>query len=290
MARIGWVRPLWVLPLAVALGCWTWGHIAAGQELPDSLTRPTGSGSGLENVGALGRLEPQHGVIRVAGPPRTVAVIQELLVEEGDQLDAGQPIAVLVGIDLLRADVERLESELANAESEWTRNEDLFQKGVLADTKWEEIGLARQVARTNLARARADLALSTVRAPIDGRVLEIHARGGERVGVEGVAELGATQSMYAVAEVYETDIARVRVGQRAHIRSPALRQPLQGEVERIGLKIDKKDVLSTDPVADADARVVEVHIRLDDSAAAAALTNLRVTIEIEAGGGDRPGQ
>jgi HlyD family secretion protein len=87
--------------------------------------------------------------------------------------------------------------------------------------------------------------------------------------------------MYAVAEVYETDIGRVRSGQRAQIRSPALPHELAGTVERIGLKIGKKDVLSTDPVADADARVVEVHVRLAEPELAAALTNLRVEVVIE---------
>ena len=46
-------------------------------------------------------------------------------------------------------------------------------------------------------------------------------------------------------------------------------------------RIGRQDVLRTDPVADADARVVEVEIRLDDPAAAAHLTNLRVDVLIE---------
>jgi HlyD family secretion protein len=54
-------------------------------------------------------------------------------------------------------------------------------------------------------------------------------------------------------------------------------------VEDIGLKIAKKDVLGTDPVADADARVVEVKIRLDlsDSKKVASLTNLKVKLFIK---------
>jgi HlyD family secretion protein len=50
-------------------------------------------------------------------------------------------------------------------------------------------------------------------------VLQIHARPGERVGPEGIVELADTSVMYAVAEVYETDVGRVRIGQRARIRS-----------------------------------------------------------------------
>jgi HlyD family secretion protein len=120
-----------------------------------------------------------------------------------------------------------------------------------------------------------------VRAPIDGRILKVHAREGERVGSAGIVEIGQTAAMYAVAEVYETDIGRVHDGQRATIRSPAFVAPLGGAVERIGLRIGRQDVLRTDPVADADARVVEVEIRLDDPAAAARLTNLRVDVVFE---------
>jgi HlyD family secretion protein len=83
--------------------------------------------------------------------------------------------------------------------------------------------------------------------------------------------------------VYETDIGRVRVGQEATVHSPALPRVLRGSVERIRPKVGKLDALGTDPAARTDARVVEVEIRLAeaDSEAAAALTNLQVTVEIE---------
>ena len=45
-------------------------------------------------------------------------------------------------------------------------------------------------------------------------------------------------------------------------------------------KVAKQDSLGTDPAARKDARVVEVEIRLDDSQAAAGLTNLQVEVEI----------
>ena len=235
----------------------------------------------LAGVAALGRLEPRHGVHRVAGPPRPAAVIEELRVEEGDRVAKGQVIAVLAGAGVEGADVERLRAELANAERELQRNQPLHRRGTLSDSAWQAVVLARDVARASLARAEAELALSTVRSPIEGQVLEIHAREGERVEPEGIAEIGATAQMMAVAEVYETDVGRVRVGQRARIRSPALPRELGGEVERVGLKVSKQDVLSTDPVADVDTRVVEVEIRLLEPEAAAALTNLRVEVVIE---------
>ncbi|MEN8181157.1 MAG: efflux RND transporter periplasmic adaptor subunit [Myxococcota bacterium] len=235
----------------------------------------------LAAVAALGRLEPHRGVIRVAGPPRPAVVIKELRVEEGDRIEKNQVLAILAGAAVERAEVARLRAELANAERELERNRKLRRDRVLSESDWQALELARDVARASLQRAEADLELSTVRSPIEGQVLEIQAREGERVGPEGIAEVGRTHAMIAVAEVYETDIGRVRVGQRARIHSPALPHALEGEVERIGLKIGKKDVLSTDPVADADARVVEVEIRLLEPALAARLTNLRVDVVIE---------
>jgi HlyD family secretion protein len=86
--------------------------------------------------------------------------------------------------------------------------------------------------------------------------------------------------MYAIAEVYETDIGRVRVGQRAQVSSDALQGTLHGSVEKIRFKVAKQDEIGTDPAARKDARIVEVEIKLDDSAAAANLTHLQVDVLI----------
>ena len=122
--------------------------------------------------------------------------------------------------------------------------------------------------------------MSEVKAPMAGQVLRVHAHAGERVGPEGILELGRTEAMMAVAEVYETDIGRVAVGQRAKVTSPALPVALNGTVQRIGLMVAKNDALGTDPVAKTDARVVEVDIRLDAGQGTDTLTYLQVTVEI----------
>ena len=66
----------------------------------------------------------------------------------------------------------------------------------------------------------------------------------------------------------------------ATISSPALAAPVTGTVESIGLKVGRLDILGMDPVAEADARVIEVNILLDDVEAVNALTNLQVEVEI----------
>src|SRR5262249_35942761 len=148
-----------------------------------------------------------------------------------------------------QAHVARAKAELANAETELGRTNDLFRKGISAPTSRDAAQLKVDVARAELQAAQATLDLDTVRAPISGQIVHVHARAGQRVGPEGVAELADIEHMYAVAEVYETDIGRVKVGHRATMKSPALRAPLTGAVERIGTKIGKLDVLDTDPAA-----------------------------------------
>jgi HlyD family secretion protein len=137
-------------------------------------------------------------------------------------------------------------------------------------------------AIASVKKAQADLDLAYVKAPREGQILKIYAWSGEVVKTDGIADLGQTDQMYVVAEVYESDVHKVRSGQRASITSKAFSEELQGTVDEIGLQIRKKDVLSTDPVADVDARVVEVKIRLDAAATAkvAGLTNSQVKVAI----------
>jgi HlyD family secretion protein len=111
-------------------------------------------------------------------------------------------------------------------------------------------------------------------------VLEILVRQGELMGEAGVLELARVDHMHAIAEVYETDIRFVKVGQKATVRSPAFEQDIPGQVKSIRQKVQKQDEMSTDPAARKDARIVEVIIELDDSQPAASLTNLQVDVLI----------
>jgi HlyD family secretion protein len=133
-------------------------------------------------------------------------------------------------------------------------------------------------AERTLAVTQAELAV--VRAPRAGQVLEVHARAGEKVGPEGILDLGATDHMYAIAEVYETDVVRVQPGQRARVRSPALPEELEGTVERVGLRVGRLESVGTDPTRKSDARVVEVEVRLDDGSSVSQLTDLEVEVLI----------
>jgi HlyD family secretion protein len=143
-------------------------------------------------------------------------------------------------------------------------------------------------ARSNLNLAQAKLDRAIIRAPQSGQILKVLKKQGEALepstggtsGGQGIVELGNTSQMYVVAEVYETDVSRARVGQTAVITSSAFSGEIKGIVERVGLKIGKNDVTNTDPAANTDTRVVEVKIRLLNSRPVSNLTNLQVQVVI----------
>lgn len=235
-----------------------------------------------DRVTALGRIRPGDGVVHVAGPARFAVVVSELTVAIGSWVEAGDVIAILDTVGPQEAEVSVLEAELALAEIELERGTRMTAEGIETEAELDRLKARRDIVAAHLESARAELVLSHVRAPMTGRVLDIHTRAGERVGTDGIVELADTRRMFAVAEVYESDITRVHRGARAHVTSPALPAAgLDGVVDRVGLKVARKDVLDSDPIADADARVVEVDVLLDDPKAAERLTNLRVEVVIE---------
>jgi RND family efflux transporter MFP subunit len=256
------------------VGCDTGGSADAVEERPAVVAAPDG-------VAALGRIEPKDGLIRVAGPSsRPAIVIAKLLVEEGDRVQAGQPLAELDTIAEDEARVAKARAELRNAEAERARLQPLLEQRIVADEARDRAQLRVDVARADLAGAQAALDQATLRGPVAGQIVEIHARRGERVGPEGFAEIAQNDTMYAVAEVYETDIGRVKAGMRASVRSPAFEHDLEGTVDQVGMKIGKQDLLAADPVARTDSRVVEVRVKLDEPDKAAALSNLQVEVVI----------
>jgi len=131
--------------------------------------------------------------------------------------------------------------------------------------------------------AQAELDRAYIKSSQAGTVLKVMTRPGEIVASdEGIVRIGQTQNMYAVAEVYESDIGKVKPGQKVRVTSSAIADKLTGTVETIGWEVERQEVVNTDPTANIDAKVVEVKVRLDpeSSKKVAGLTNLLVDVQI----------
>lgn len=219
-----------------------------------------------------------------------------------------------------QASVERAQATAAAAEADLARTTSLLERGVttravfdqaLAAATTAERDVERAlatlsrystasqsvqadiaVAEANVEAARADLARATqdierayVRAPERGSVLDIKVRAGERPPNDGIIDLGDTTRMTVEAEVYQTLIGRVTIGDPVTVSAEALSQDLSGVVSAIGLEIGRQSITSDDPASNTDARVVDVIIVLDEASSnlAQRFTNLEAVVRIDSG-------
>jgi HlyD family secretion protein len=238
-------RRLWIglavsLALITSAGIWQRQRMAAGRDLaPFTVVAREGSLPGV--ITASGELDA---VQRVNVSPKRQGVLMELLVDEGDPVRKGQPLARMDDGDLrdrlmeLQANVLSAEAEQRRSDSELLRNGPLFRQGAIslndmnrfrADAEVKR--LATAAARERLKQRLVELDELIVRAPFDGVISQRYADPGAFVTptTTASATAGATSSsivelaegLEVVAKVPESDIGRLKVGLPASVRVDA---------------------------------------------------------------------
>ena len=236
----------------------------------------------IDAVAALGKLSPSGEIRQLAAPisqfgssPR----LSELLVKEGDFVREGSVLAVFENRKKLVADLEKKNNliktnilEISLKEDQIKRYELAVEKSAyslvqLSQRKDELLKLQKQkiINVGDKKNIEIDLFNSQLRSPIDGYVLAVNTRVGERSKNEGILDIGSSQNMEALIEVYESDINRVFISQNVDLSSEngGFKKILKGEVIRISPQVKQRKVLSTDPTGDADARIIEVLVKLN---------------------------
>ena len=188
------------------------------------------------------------------------------------------------------ANKQLAEAKVALNRINTTRNKQISETQAklnsIAEVRPVDVQLAQteiESAIANLNRAKTELEAAYIRAPMAGQIIKIHTRVGEKIGDQGIADFAQTNKMMAVAEVYQTDISKVKLGQKAIITSQGFPGKLQGTVQQIGLQVNRQNVFSDQPGENLDSRIVEVKIRLtpEDSKKVSSLTNLQVQTAIK---------
>jgi len=237
----------------------------------------------IEAVAALGQLSPAGEIRQLAAPisqfgssPR----LSKLLVKEGDFVKKGSVLAIFENRKKLAADLEKKNNLIKTNNLEISLKEDQIKRYELAveksayslvqlsQRKDELLKLKKQkiINIGDKKNIEIDLFNSKLRSPIDGYILAVNTRVGERPKNEGILDIGSSQNMEALIEVYESDINRVFISQNVELISEngGFKKMLKGVVIRISPQVKQRKVLSTDPTGDADARIIEVLVKLND--------------------------
>ncbi len=182
----------------------------------------------------------------------TSGVVESIRVEEGDVVAAGAVLATLRNPQL-KGEVDRAEAAWRRAKEEYDSVKGLFEQGFVSRNAFDEAALAHDTAKLTFEQAREADAARTLTSPIAGTVSFRDLRFGEAVTAGRpaftVVDLGALK---VEVNLPEKDLARVKVGQAARIRSEVLEgAEVSGSVLRIS------------PVVDAASGTVKVTLRVD---------------------------
>ncbi|MCP9847184.1 efflux RND transporter periplasmic adaptor subunit [Synechococcus sp. Lug-A] len=176
--------------------------------------------------------------------PKRGGVLADLFVDEGDLVQAGQPIALMDSGDLrdreneLLAQERQAAAEYARSRSEFERRQKLYQQGAISQddivsfrTRMLTSKAALDAARQRNAQRDVERGELTIRAPFNGVITQRFADPGAFVTptTSASANAGASSSsvvelargLEAVAKVPESDIGRIRLGQIATVRVDA---------------------------------------------------------------------
>ncbi|GAB4315936.1 MAG: efflux RND transporter periplasmic adaptor subunit [Candidatus Sumerlaeia bacterium] len=192
--------------------------------------------------------------------PKILATVLKIEVNAGDNVTQGQRLVVQddrdvqARLDQARKALEAAEANLKQAEQDYKRHKDLYDKGVESREIFEQYETGRTVARAKVEQARAAvkeaevmLSYTTLYAPYDGRITDKLLNEGD-MGQPGkpILKMYNPQRLRLEANVPESLTPHIRTGQELTVRIDALNLEARGIVEEI---VPSTDVITRTFVA-----------------------------------------
>jgi membrane fusion protein, copper/silver efflux system len=168
---------------------------------------------------------------------RVAGRIEEVRVSQWDYVRRGQPIATLYSPDIMTAEAEYLQSKLMVAKLTSPEDSDFARSMLEASRrKLELLG----VGPDQIAGIQTAAPSFTMRAPISGNIVQNQALRGSAVNAGDVLySLGTLEDVWITADIYEDDLARVKVGQQLEAVTVAYPDEVfHGTIARISPNID----------------------------------------------------
>ena len=154
---------------------------------------------------------------------------------------------------------------------------------IMAPPRTEDVAAARadvEVARARVTQAEDYYDNTFIRSPVEGVVVKRFMNPGESISYESlyqpVITVTDTTHMTVRAEIDETDIGKIQVGQRAEIHCDAFPgRTFSGRVVRISGGLGKKNIRTDNPLEKVDTDVLESFVEVEPG------TPLRVGLRVD---------
>ena len=174
--------------------------------------------------------------------PKVEGFVQQILVDEGEKVQKGQPLFRLsseeysVSVKEAQANYKQSEAELQMAEYEAERIERLVKKNILSKIRLDQVMTQKEVARmkveqakSQLQRAQTNYSYTTVTSPFDGYIDRSPYKVGSLVTPESLlTTVSDVSEIFAYYKVNESEYLKFK---RAQLRGEQL--PEMNNIELI---------------------------------------------------------
>jgi multidrug resistance efflux pump len=160
---------------------------------------------------------------------------------------------------------DQKEIEAALAEQSLDRQKvrlELMKTTLANDLQQYDIDLANAKAKIESARRTREDAL--VRSPLDGVVVQVFTRQGERISPAGIVKIVDMSQLRVLADVDELHVGRLAPGGKVDVTFRGNNDVYKGTIERIAPTVKRMQRVEPDGGSSTDARVVQVEIMIDD--------------------------
>ena len=181
--------------------------------------------------------------------PRVGGKVTQVMVRENEKVKAGQPLAALDNQDYSTAynqalaDQASIQAELVQAQQDYQRMQKLYEEEAISKqqldaslARYRNLASRLKADQSKIDQAKLNLSYTQIVAPEDGTIAKKSVEPGQVVPA-GQALFGfvASGERWVVANYKETQIARIRPGQKATVEVDAIGgKTFEGEVESLG--------------------------------------------------------
>ncbi len=210
------------------------------------------------------------------------------------EIGAQETDQVALAVAQAKSELDAANGALAAAEEKKALQKQAAQvqrDSAKAEMKLAQLRVPIESLKKNRALAKQREARSTLTAPVAGTVVQIVGNAGDPTGTGPILYLAAGTGMVVVAEVYATDIQKIRAAKsldkvKVEVTGQALGKDitLTGKIageDAIGRSVARNGITGFSPRSDSDRRVVEVRVQLDTDSTLIASKFVGLEVEVK---------
>ena len=173
---------------------------------------------------------------------RVPGEVVDILVEEGQHVQAGDVLAVLDG-ERLRLEMLAARADLDKARDEYARHQDMHARGLISASMYEGLKYEVEALRAVYRLAALNYDYSSIRAPITGVVTTREIKAGQTLTANELAfQIADTSELVAYLQIPQSELAHFHVGDKAMMGVDALPDvPFYSRIQRISPTIDTRN-------------------------------------------------